>query len=133
MHGYLQGENCQNVNPNLRYGVVSHFYESGIHKIDLKDKSYKTFINMSSYDCKSTFGLAYSSVKKYAFVQCLGSLRDQNTKKMLIVDVKTEKVVKVNKSITAGATGIPYASPDGKFVVVLNNDKVLSANLSVVF
>ena len=124
MHGYLQAENCQNVNPNVQYGVVSHFSEPGIHKIDLKNKIYTRFINTSSYNCKSTFGLAYSSATKYAFVQCLGFLRGHDTRKMLVVDVKTEKVVKLDQSVTAGATGTPYASPDGKFVLVLNNDKV---------
>ena len=124
MHGYLQAENCQNVDPDLQYGVVSHFNEPGIHKIDLKDKEYKSFINVSSYDCKSTFGLAYSSVAKYAFVQCLGLLRGVSTNRILVVDVKTEKVVKLDRSVTDGATGAPYASPDGRFVLVLNKEKV---------
>jgi len=126
MHGYLQAENCQNVEPHLQYGVVSHFSEPGIHKIDLKNKEYTSFINVSSYDCKSTFGLAYSSVAKYAFVQCLGFLRGFRTNKMLVIDVKTEKVVKLDRSVTDGATGTPYASPDGKFVLILNKEKIIS-------
>ena len=125
MHGYLQAENCQNQNPSLKYGVVSHFSEPGIHKIDLKNKHYEKFINTSSYGCKSTLGLAYSSVTQYAFVQCLGLLRGKGERKMLIIDVKEGKVLNLHDSITAGAIGTPYASPDGKFVLVISNSKVI--------
>ena len=126
MHGYLQTENCQNINPHLQFGVVSHFSEPGIHKIDLRNKLYQKFINVSSHGCKSTFGLAYASVTKFAFVQCLGFLRGHDSRKMLVIDVKTEKVMKMDQSVTAGATGTPYASPDGKYILVLNENKVLT-------
>ena len=124
MHGYLQAENCQNVKLNLQYGVVSHFNEPGIHKIDLKNKLYETFINTTLYGCRSTFGLAYSSVTKYAFVQCLGRLKGHTTSKILIIDVKREKVAKTDAALTFGVTGTPYASPDGKYVLIINQDKV---------
>lgn len=124
MHGYLEAENCQNVDPKLHYGVVTHFNEPGIHKIDLINKRYEKFINTTAYGCKSTFGLAYSSMTKYAFVQCLGYLRGNKKRKMIVVDLLNDTVIHADDAITDQATGYLYSSPDGKYVVVINADKV---------
>ena len=124
MHGYLEAENCQNVDPKLQYGVVTHFNEPGVHKIDLIHKRYEKFINTTTYGCKSTFGLAYSSVTKYAFVQCLGYLKGNKQRKMIVVDLFNDTVIHADDAITDQATGYLYASPDGKYVVVINPDKV---------
>ena len=124
IHGFLQAENCQNIDPSLKYGVVSHYSEPGIHKINLATKAHQSFINTSSYGCRATFGLAYSSVKKYAFVQCLGPIVGNKKSKMLVIDVEREQVVHSGDEITDKATGYPYSSPDGKFVMVLNPSMV---------
>ncbi len=125
-HSYFRAENCQNNNQSLKYGVVSHYNEPGIHKIDLLNKRYDKFINTSSYNCKATFGLAYSSVKNYAFVQCLGEVVGNKQSKMVVVDVENDVVVHSDDAMTEKATGYPYSSPDGKFVLVLNPDRVCS-------
>lgn len=122
MHGYLRTENCQRQNPKLVYGIVSHLYEPGIHKLNLRRKLKTKFINTSTKGCTSTFGLAYSSVTNYAFVQCLSF--SGSAGKMMIIDLTNDAVLPVSNSITAGVTGIPYASPDGKYVVVIHENKV---------
>eukprot|EP00794_Sanderia_malayensis_P012835 gene12835-14155_t len=124
-HSYLRAENCQNPDPSLQYGIVSHYNEPGIHKIDLANKRYDKFINTSTHGCKSTFGLAFSSVRRYAFVQCLGQVRGNPESKMLIIDMDNERVVHNDDSLTVNATGYPYSSPDGKFVLVLNADRII--------
>ena len=124
MHGYFEAENCQNIKPNIQYGVVTHFNEPGIQKIDLANKTYAKFINTSLYGCKSTFGLAYSSVKNYAFVQCLGILRGQRRRMMVVIDLTRDAVIHADDAITDKATGYPIASPDGKYVLVLNKRQV---------
>ncbi|XP_065052259.1 follistatin-related protein 5-like [Rhopilema esculentum] len=126
MHGYFEAENCQNINRNIQYGVVTHFNEPGIHKIDLAKKMYAKFINTSMYGCKSTFGLAYSSVKNYAFVQCLGILRGHRQRMMVVVDLTRDAVIHAADAITDKATGSPFASPDGKYVLVLNKRQIIT-------
>lgn len=101
-----------------KVGYVSHMSNPGLHQLDLESKSYKGFVNASSYGCTGTFYLAYSSMNKHAFFNCYGS------RALMEMDITTDQVVhKWN------FTGIPYASPDGRFVVTTYKTSNVTLNL----
>ena len=104
-HGYMYAD--QQVKDG-KVGYVTHLFNPGLHKLDLSSKTYKEFVNVSSYGCTGTFNFAYSSVNKHAFFDCYGS----NT--LLELDVNTDAIVR-----KWNFTGTPYASPDGRFIVSL--------------
>ena len=64
-------------------------------------------------------------MKKYALVQCLGEKVENDWgESMIVVDVANNRVVHSNDAMTAKATGYPYMSPDGKYALVLQSDRV---------
>ena len=93
-----------------KVGYVTHLFNPGLHLLDLTSKSYKGFVNVSSYGCSGTFNLAYSSVNKHAFVDCYSRSRSKRT--LLEMDVATDQIVR-----KWNFTGVPHASPDGRFIV----------------
>ena len=110
--------------PNVKdgkVGYVTHMFNPGLHKLDLVSKSYKGFVNVSSHGCGGTFNLAYSSLNKHAFVQCFASRRPVA---LLEMDLASDKIVK-----KWNITGAPYASPDGRYIVILYKSINETANL----
>ena len=101
-----------------KVGYVSHMSNPGLHQLDLESKSYKGFVNASSYGCTGTFHLAYSSVNNHAFFDCYGS------RALMEMDVTTDQVVR-----KWNFTGIPYASPDGRFIVTTYKTSNVTLNL----
>ena len=104
-----------------KVGYVTHSSNPGLHQLDLLSKSYKGFVNVSNYGCTGTLNIAYSSVNKHAFVQCYASRRSVA---LLEIDLASDKIVK--KWNTAG---VPYASPDGRYIVTLYKSVNETANL----
>ena len=104
-----------------KVGYVTHMSNPGIHQLDLSSKSYKSFLNVSNYGCTGTSGLAYSSVNKHAFIQCYVSRRSAA---LLEMDLASDQIVKKWNS-----TGVPYASPDGRYIVALYKTVNESVNL----
>ena len=94
-----------------KVGYVTHVFNPGLHQLDLCSKSYKGFVNVSNYGCTGTANLAYSSVNKHAFVQCYASRRPAA---LLEMDLASDQIVK-----KWDFTGHPYASPDGRHIVIL--------------
>ena len=101
-----------------RVGYVSHMSNPGLHQLNLTSKSYSGFVNTSSYGCTGTFNLAYSSVNNHAFFDCYGS------RSLMEMDVTTDQVVR-----KWNFTGIPYASPDGRFIVTTYKTSNVTLNL----
>ena len=91
-----------------KVGYVTHLFNPGIHQLNLTTKSYKDFINMSSYNCTGTFHFVYSTVNKHGFVECYGS------DEVIELNVSSDKVVR-----RWNFRGVPYISPDGRYVVSL--------------
>ncbi|KAL9980781.1 hypothetical protein ACROYT_G009419 [Oculina patagonica] len=89
-----------------KVGYVTHMFNPGLHQLDLSSKTYKGFVNVSSYGCTGTFYFAYSSVNEHAFFDCRG----QNA--VLELDVTKDQIVR-----KWNFTGVPYTSPDGRFIV----------------
>ena len=71
-HGYMYADSEVK---DGEVGYVTHLFNPGLHQLDLSSKSYKSFVNVSSYGCGGTLNLAYSSVNKHVFVQCYASGR----------------------------------------------------------
>ena len=104
-----------------KVGYVTHMFNPGLHQLDLVSKSYKGFVNVSNYGCTGTFSLAYSSVNKHAFIQCYASRRSVA---LLEMDLASDRIVK-----KWNVTGVPYASPDGRYIVILYKSVNETANL----
>ena len=102
-------------------GYVTHLFNPGLHQLDLRSKTYKSFINVSSYGCTGTLYFAYSSVNKHAFFECRGSANE-----LLEIDVASDKVVK-----KWNMRGVPYASPDGHYIVALHTIRNETSNVLV--
>lgn len=102
-------------------GYVTHLFNPGLHQLDLSSKSYKGFVNVSNYGCTGTLNIAYSSVNKHAFVQCYASRRSVA---LLEMDLASDQIVK-----KWNASGAPYASPDGRYIVTLYKSVNETANL----
>ncbi|XP_068696065.1 follistatin-related protein 4-like [Montipora foliosa] len=91
-----------------KVGYVTHFRNPGVHQLDLNTKSYKDFHNISDQGCYGTFYLAYSSLNKHTFVECFRAVF------ILEMDLTNKQVIR-----KWNFTGKPFASPDGRFIVVL--------------
>ena len=114
-HGYMYADKQVK---DGKVGYVTHMFNPGLHQLDLSSKTYKDFVNVSSYGCRGTFNFAYSSVNKHGFFDCLG----RNT--LLELDVASDRIVR-----KWNFTGVPYASPDGRFIVSLYKAVNESLNL----
>lgn len=94
---------------NGETGYVSHMWNPGVHKIDLKTKLYSGFINMTSQGCIGTYGIVYSAVNKHLFVQCRKKMGNS------IVQMQVPNGKMRSKIIL----GTPFVSPDGHYVIML--------------
>ena len=120
-HGFFEGENCELTDKKTEYGYVTHIMEPGLHEVDLATKQYSKFYNLSNHQCYGTFALALSQPHRYAFIQCYTN-EDRDTKAQIVMDLKEEQI----KAINSIHFGLPFASPDGRFVITLNYFAILA-------
>ncbi|MGH0161459.1 UNVERIFIED_CONTAM: hypothetical protein FKN15_041222 [Acipenser sinensis] len=102
-----------------RFGFSLHKDEPALHKIDLETMSYVKKISLKDYNCVPK-SLAYTHLGGYYFINC----RPDSTSAMkpqLIVDSVTDSVIGYNSDVT----GTPYMSPDGHFLVSIDDAKGL--------
>ena len=105
-----------------RYGYVSHFRNDGIHKVNLVDKSYAGYVNLSAYNCTGTWRMGYSTYNQRVYVDCRQNRREMRTLEM---DPTTDRVTRVFQF-----PGNPHVSPNGRFIVsVYNRNGVSSINI----
>lgn len=90
-------------------GYVSHLWNPGVHKIDLKNKDYSGFINMTSQGCIGTYGIVYSPINKHLFVECRKKMGNS------IVQMKVPNGNMTSRKIL----GSPFVSPDGRYIIML--------------
>ena len=117
-HGYMFAD------PEVKdgkMGYVTHLFNPGLHQIDLIAKAYKTFVNVSDYDCTGTLNFVYSPVNKHAFFDCYRS-----STKVALLEMNLSNDTIVRKWNIAG---VPYASPDGRYIVALYKSVNESTNL----
>ena len=117
-HGYMFAD------PEVKdgkTGYITHLFNPGLHQIDLIAKAYKTFVNVSDYDCTGTLNFVYSPVNKHAFFDCYRS-----STKVALLEMNLSNDTIVRKWNIAG---VPYASPDGRYIVALYKSVNESTNL----
>ena len=106
-----------------KIGYVTHMSNPGLHQIDLIAKAYKTFVNVSEYNCTGTFNFAYSPVNKHAFFDCY---RARKKVALLEIDLTADTILQ-----KWNIAGEPYVSPDSRYVVALYKTVNESANLLI--
>ncbi|XP_070804649.1 follistatin-related protein 5 isoform X1 [Pituophis catenifer annectens] len=104
---------------HIRFGFILHKDEPVLQKIDLETMSYIKTISLKDYNCVPKT-LAYTHLGGYYFVNCkpdtTGAILPQ-----IIVDSVTDSVIGYNGDVT----GSPYISPDGHYVVSIDDVKGL--------
>ncbi|XP_076995749.1 follistatin-related protein 5 isoform X5 [Tamandua tetradactyla] len=104
---------------HIRFGFILHKDEAALQKIDLETMSYIKTISLKDYKCIPQ-SLAYTHLGGYYFVGC-GADSTGAIPPQLIVDGVTDSVIGPNRDIT----GTPYVSPDGRYLVSINDVKGL--------
>ncbi|XP_060634748.2 follistatin-related protein 5 isoform X2 [Anolis sagrei] len=104
---------------HIRFGFILHKDEPLLQKIDLETMSYIKTIGLRDYNCVPK-SLAYTHRGGYYFINCkpdtTGAVPPQ-----LIVDSVTDSVIGYNGDVT----GTPYISPDGHYLVSIDDVKGL--------
>ncbi|XP_075400856.1 follistatin-related protein 5 isoform X3 [Tenrec ecaudatus] len=104
---------------HMRFGFILHKDEAALQKIDLETMSYIKTISLKDYKC-IPHSLAYTHLGGYYFIGCkpdsTGAMPPQ-----LLVDGVTDSVIGYNRDVT----GTPYVSPDGHYLVSINDVKGL--------
>ncbi|KAJ7403874.1 Follistatin-related protein 5 [Willisornis vidua] len=104
---------------HIRFGYVLHKNEPTLQKIDLETMSYIKAISLKDYSCIPQ-SLAYTHLGGYLFICCkpdtTGAVLPQ-----LIVDSVTDSVIGYNGDVT----GTPHISPDGHYLVSIDDAKGL--------
>ncbi|XP_063314278.1 follistatin-related protein 5 isoform X1 [Pelobates fuscus] len=100
---------------HIRFGFILHRDEPALLKIDLETMSYIKTLSLKDYNCIPQ-ALAYTHLGGYYFIHCkpdtTGAIFPQ-----VIVDSVTDSVIGYNKDVT----GIPYVSPDGHYLVSIDD------------
>ncbi|XP_004708840.2 follistatin-related protein 5, partial [Echinops telfairi] len=100
---------------HMRFGFILHKDEAALQKIDLETMSYIKTINLKPYKCVPR-SLAHTHLGGYYFIGCkpdsTGAMPPQ-----LMVDGVTDSVIGYNSDVT----GTPYVSPDGHYLVSIND------------
>ncbi|XP_073500588.1 follistatin-related protein 5 isoform X2 [Phyllobates terribilis] len=102
---------------HIRFGFILHKDEQAVLKIDLETMSYIKTLSLKDYNCIPQ-SLAYTHLGGYYFIHCkpdtTGAILPQ-----VIVDGVTDAVIGYNKDVT----GTPYVSPDGHYLVSIDDIK----------
>ncbi|KAL2088707.1 hypothetical protein ACEWY4_015606 [Coilia grayii] len=101
---------------HVRFGMVLHKDEASLHKLDLETASYVGNISLRDYGCVPQ-ALAYTHLGGYYFVSCRGDEATGARRPQLVVDGVTDRVIGANGNVS----GTPYASPDGRRLVTVDD------------
>ncbi|XP_005006861.1 follistatin-related protein 5 isoform X2 [Cavia porcellus] len=104
---------------HVRFGFILHKDEAALHKIDLETLSYVRSVDLGAHGCVP-HSLAYSHLGGYYFVSCRPD-GSGATLPQLVVDGVTDAVIGPNDNVT----GVPYVSPDGHYLVSVDNTRGL--------
>ncbi|XP_068571321.1 follistatin-related protein 5 [Cebidichthys violaceus] len=100
---------------HIRFGLILHRNEPVLHKIDLETTSYVKNISLREYNCIPK-SVTYTHLGGYYFVNCRPDSTGA-TQPQLILDSVTDSVIGQNRDVT----GTPYASPDGRYLVTVDD------------
>ncbi|XP_056457142.1 follistatin-related protein 5 [Gadus chalcogrammus] len=97
------------------FGVVLHRDEAALHKMDLATLSYVKNVSLAAWGCVP-LAVASTPLGGYYVIQCrpgsTGAAQPQ-----LLLDSVTDAVIGRN----ADVTGTPYMSPDGRYLVTVDD------------
>ncbi len=96
------------------YGYVIHSEVMGISKINLAEMKPASDIDLSQHRCLPD-AVAFVSVRGYVIVSCKQT--EDTPGKQLVIDYISDVVILIHDNVR----GIPYVSPDGKFIVSSDN------------
>lgn len=104
---------------HIRFGFILHKDEAVLQKIDLETMSYIKTVSLQDHKCVPQ-SLAYTHLGGYYFVGCRADSSGA-VPAQLVVDSVTDAVIGPNGDVT----GTPYVSPDGHYLVSVNDVKGL--------
>ncbi|XP_024126009.1 follistatin-related protein 5 [Oryzias melastigma] len=100
---------------HVRFGLILHKNEPVLHKINLETTSYVKNISLWEYNCIPS-SVAYTHLGGYYFINCKADSTGA-TQPQVILDSVTDSVIGQNRDIT----GTPYVSPDGRYLVTVDD------------
>ncbi|XP_072290890.1 follistatin-related protein 5 [Eucyclogobius newberryi] len=100
---------------HVRFGLILHRNEPVLHKIDLETTSYVKNISLQHFNCIPK-SMAYTHLGGYYFVNCKADSTGA-TQPQIILDSVTDSVIGYNSDVT----GTPYVSPDGHYLVTVDD------------
>uniref|UniRef100_A0A672FR27 Follistatin-like 5 n=1 Tax=Salarias fasciatus TaxID=181472 RepID=A0A672FR27_SALFA len=100
---------------HVRFGLILHRNEPVLHKIDLETTSYVKNISLREYNCVPK-SVAYTHLGGYYFVNCRPDSTGA-TQPQLVLDGVTDGVIGQNRDVA----GTPYVSPDGHYLVTVDD------------
>ncbi|KAJ3588443.1 hypothetical protein NHX12_012036 [Muraenolepis orangiensis] len=98
-----------------RFGVFMRHNEAVLHKMDLETMSYVKNISLQEYDCVPR-SVAFTPLGGFYFIDC-GLDSGGGARPQLLVDSVTDTVIGPN----ADVAGAPYVSPDGRYLVTVDD------------
>ncbi|XP_028392119.1 follistatin-related protein 5-like [Dendronephthya gigantea] len=101
--------------------VTAYGYPGVIHELNLETKNYTASHNLIKYGCSRTDGIAYSSYNKHLYVQCHQNSATETNFTLELGPVNNITIANAKKW---NFPGIPFVSPNGRFVVFIHNDKL---------
>ncbi|XP_061101739.1 follistatin-related protein 5-like isoform X1 [Conger conger] len=101
--------------PHVRFGYVFHKNEPVLHKLDLETMSTVKSVSLEGHSCVPT-SLAHAPLGGLLVVGCRHALTGAASPQ-LILDSVTDAVLGRNRHVT----GAPYVSPDGRYLVSVDD------------
>nr|XP_044987207.1 follistatin-related protein 5 isoform X2 [Jaculus jaculus] len=108
---------------HIRFGFILHRDEAALHKIDLETMSYVKTVSLQAWRCVPQ-ALAYTHLGGHYVVRCgrgRAGAQSPPPPPQLLVDGVTDAVVGANGDVS----GTPYVSPDGRYVVSVDEARGL--------
>ncbi|KAJ8247393.1 hypothetical protein GJAV_G00245870 [Gymnothorax javanicus] len=100
---------------HIRFGYIFHKNEPALHKIDLETMSIVRSVSLKQYGCIPTT-LAYTHLGGLLTVSCRPT-KTGTASPQLLLDSVTDSVIGSNRDVT----GTPYVSPNGRYLVSVDN------------
>ncbi|XP_035275913.1 follistatin-related protein 5-like isoform X4 [Anguilla anguilla] len=100
---------------HVRFGYVFHKNEPALHKVDLETMSTVRSVSLRSHGCVPT-SLAHTHLGGLLVVGCRQAATGAAGPQLLL-DSVTDSVIGPNRDVT----GTPYASPDGRYLVAVDD------------
>lgn len=120
VHSFYEPTNCA-VDEETKYGYIIYAQEPRLHQIDLVTKNFSHIFALRTSQCHGIADVVFSQPYSYAFVQCYTDTELSQITQLLL-NLKDGTVLSEN----AANFGRPFVSPDGQYVLTLNDFTIMS-------